>query len=294
MAAPSTCSGNTIFLYDTDNVPNQEAVEDFEEHVHEDGIVKVSKVTRPSIEVFLPSPKIATGDAIVICPGGGYWLLAYDLEGTDIASYWVSQGVAAIVLKNRLPGSPGQRIRHKSPLLDVQRAIRTVRYNAGLWGINPKRIGIQGFSAGGHLATSASTLFDSGSAASDDPIERESSRPDFSILVYPVISFQESFGHSGSRSQLLGDSPDEKLLNRFSGELQVTENTPPAILIHSADDEGVSYLNSVSYFNALQSAGVSGELHVYPNGGHGYGLAVGQGYLSEWPTRCRDWLANLG
>lgn len=277
-------------LYPEGQIPNYQEVGE-KELWDTTNIVRISKVQVPDIKVYLPEESLATGDAIVICPGGGYSILAYDWEGEDIAEFWNSKGVAAIVLKYRLPTSESQIIPHKSPLLDAQRAMRYVRYNADNWGIDPGKIGIMGFSAGGHLASSMSTHYDAGNPESNDEIERVSCRPDFSILMYPVISFTGEFQHSGSRKNLVGD--DSTLMKYFSNELQVTEDTPPAILIHASDDKGVPVENSIVYYQALIEHGVPAEMHIYPHGGHGFSLAVGKGQLSGWPERCWEWLREL-
>lgn len=253
-------------------------------------IVRVRNVQKPDIAVFLPSKKNSTGKAVIICPGGGYGILAYDWEGSDIAHWLNSNGIAAFVLKYRLPGSKSNIEPHKSPLIDAQRAMRLVRAHAEKWNINPSKIGIMGFSAGGHLASTLSTHFDTGNTNSKDPVEQQSCRPDFSVLVYPVISFTEDFQHSGSRINLLGEDAEESLVKDFSNELQVTEETPPAILIHSNDDTGVPVENSIVYYEALRSKGVNSEMHIYPYGGHGYSLAIGMGHLSTWPDRVIEWI----
>lgn len=253
-------------------------------------IVRVRNVQKPDIAVFLPSKKNATGEAVVICPGGGYNILAYDWEGSDIARWLNSEGIAAFVLKYRLPGAKSNIIPHKSPLMDAQRAMRMVRFNAGRWNVDPEKIGIMGFSAGGHLASTLSTHYDGGDPGNSDPVERESCRPDFSILMYPVITFTEEFMHKGSRESLLGKDADPDLVRLFSNELQVTSDTPPAILIHSEDDRSVPVENSLAYHRALRAHKVSSELHIYPYGGHGYSLAIGQGHLSTWPDRVIQWI----
>ena len=253
-------------------------------------IIRVRNVQKPDIAVFLPSKKNATGEAVVICPGGGYRILAYDWEGSDIARWLNSQGIAAFVLKYRLPGSASNIVPHKSPLMDAQRAMRLVRSNAVKWNIEPGKIGVMGFSAGGHLASTLSTHYDGGDPSSSDPVEQMSCRPDFSVLVYPVISFTEEFKHSGSRENLLGEDADESLVKQYSNELQVTEDTPPAILIHSDDDKAVPVENSIAYYKALRANQVSSELHIYPYGGHGYSLAIGRGHLSTWPDRVIEWI----
>ena len=256
-------------------------------------IVVVRNVQKPDIAIFLPSKKNATGEAVVVCPGGGYGVLAYDWEGSDIARWLNSEGIAAFVLKYRLPGSKSNIIAYKSPLMDAQRAMRLVRFHAEKWNVDPGKVGVMGFSAGGHLASTLSTHFDSGDPANDDPVERESCRPDFSILVYPVISFTKEYTHVGSRENLLGKDADLQLVQHFSNELQITADTPPAILIHSGDDEAVPVENSMVYYHALQRLGINSELHIYPYGGHGYSLAIGQGHLSTWPDRVAEWIRYI-
>ncbi len=253
-------------------------------------IVRVRNVQKPDIAVFLPSKKNDSGEAVVICPGGGYGILAYDWEGSDIARWLNSRGIAAFVLKYRLPGSKSNVVPHKSPLMDAQRAMRIVRSNAAVWNIDPGKIGIMGFSAGGHLASTLSTHYDAGDSFNPDPVEQVSCKPDFSVLVYPVISFTEDFQHSGSRINLLGEDADEELVKYYSNELQVTADTPPAILIHSDDDKGVPVENSIAYYKALRANKVSSELHIYPYGGHGYSLAIGKGHLATWPDRVIEWI----
>jgi acetyl esterase/lipase len=253
-------------------------------------IVRVRNVQKPDIAVFLPSRKNASGEAVVICPGGGYGILAYDWEGSDIARWLNSEGIAAFVLKYRLPGAKSNIIPYKSPLMDAQRAMRLVRFHAEKWNIDPGKVGVMGFSAGGHLASTISTHYDPGDSENDDPVEHESCRPDFSVLVYPVVSFTEEYSHVGSRENLLGKDADPDLIKHFSNELHVTDKTPPAILIHSGDDYGVPVENSIAYYEALQENKISSELHIYPYGGHGYSLAIGQGHLSTWPDRVIEWI----
>jgi len=287
----TTAQSFKMNLYPEGEIPNYKDVGE-QEQWDTTNIVRVEKVQVPDIAVYLPAKKnVTAGEAVVICPGGGYRILAYDWEGEEIAKFWNSKGIAAIVLKYRLPTSDAQIEPHKSPLMDAQRALRLVRFHAEAWGIDPNRIGIQGFSAGGHLASSLSTHYDAGDPGASDPVERLSCRPDFSILVYPVISFTGEFQHSGSRRNLVGDDP--KLMEYFSNEKQVTEDTPPAILIHSSDDKGVPVENSIVYYRALISNGVEAEMHIYPYGGHGYGLAVDRGHLAGWPERTSEWLKSL-
>jgi len=256
-------------------------------------IVRIRNVQKPDIAVFLSSKRNATGEAVVICPGGGYGILAYDWEGSDIARWLNSRGIAAFVLKYRLPRSSSNLVPHLSPLMDAQRAMRLLRHQAEVWNVDPGKVGIMGFSAGGHLASSLSTHFDKGDPGNPDPVERQSCRPDFSILIYPVISFTAEYTHTGSRTALLGGEPDEDLVRYYSSELQVTADTPPAILVHSGDDRGVPVENSIAYYRALREKGIPAEMHIYPYGGHGYSLAIGKGHLATWPSRVADWISYI-
>lgn len=273
--------------------PNPQPAGTAEQRVQEGNILWVRHVSTPAIEVRLPARGNATGQAIVVCPGGAYGGLAYDWEGTDIAGWLNSRGIAAIVLKYRLPVD-GDVAHQKwpAPLLDAQRAIRLTRANAKEWGISPARVGIMGFSAGGHLASTAGTHFDAGNAGAADPVDRLSSRPDFMILVYPVITMMEGT-HGGSRLNLLGEKPADELVRRYSNELQVTAETPPTFLIHAGDDDAVPVKNSLLFYDALLVHHVPAELHVYPKGGHGFSLAIGQGHLQDWTHLCGRWLAEL-
>lgn len=258
--------------------------------LEENGFLVARDIQNPDIAVFLPSKMNATGEAVIICPGGGYQVIVYNWEGTDIAKALNAKGIAAIVLKYRLPISDDHIIKHKSALMDAQRAMRTVRFNAEKWNIDHDKIGIMGFSAGGHLAGSLSTHYDNGNQNSKDSIETMSCRPDFSVLVYPVVSSEEDVTHLGSRNNLIGENPTQELLDDFSNDKNVTKDTPPAILFHSSDDDVVPVKNSILYYEALQAKGVFSELHVYSYGGHGFSLAIGKGHLSSWIDRCSDWI----
>jgi acetyl esterase/lipase len=244
---------------------------------------------QPTITPFLVPAARATGAAVVVCPGGGYAHLATDKEGDQIALWLNSLGVSGFVLKYRL----GPKYHHPIELGDAQRAIRTVRSHAAEYHVQPDRIGIMGFSAGGHLASTAGTHFDAGDASAADPIDRVSSRPDFLILCYPVISFGP-FAHRGSERMLLGDQPDPKLVENLSNELQVTPQTPPTFLFHTTADTTVPVENSVLFYSALRKAGVPAELHIYERGPHGVGLAQTDEALSSWPARLADWLRIHG
>jgi acetyl esterase/lipase len=241
----------------------------------------------PTITPYLPPRERATGAAVVVCPGGGYQMLA-DHEGRPVAEWLNSIGIAAFVLKYRI----APRYHHPAPMLDAQRALRTVRARAAEWGIDPRRIGILGFSAGGHLASTAATHFDAGRAAAD-PVERVSSRPDLVILIYPVITMREQT-HGGSKRNLIGERPDPQLVALMSNDEQVTKETPPAFLIHTVNDDAVPVENSLLFAAALRRAGVPYEMHLYERGPHGFGLAPNDPALSSWPERCADWLRLHG
>ncbi len=245
---------------------------------------------KPTLSIYLPPAERTTGAAVVVCPGGGYRNLAIDHEGQQVARWLNSFGVAAFVLKYRL----GPRYHHPAPLQDAQRALRHVRVNAGEFRIDAGRIGIWGFSAGGHLASTAGTHFERGDPAAADAYERTSSRPDFLILGYPVISLTTEFTHQGSRRFLLGESPDPVLAENLSNEKQVTAETPPTFLIHTNEDTVVPAENSVLFYLALRRAGVPAELHVYERGPHGVGLAPTDRVLSSWPARLADWMYSRG
>jgi acetyl esterase/lipase len=252
----------------------------------------LSGITRPTLTVVLPPADQATGAAVVICPGGGYSVVAIDHEGHDIAKWFASFGVAGIVLKYRLPRADITGDGTPWPLLDAQRAIRTARANAERWRIKPDRVGVMGFSAGGHLASTAATHFDAGDASAKDPIARQSCRPDFAILVYAAISLQAPFAHVGSRRNLLGADASAERIASFSNELQVKSATPPAFLVHTKDDP-VKFDHSVLFAEALQRAGVPAELALYEKGGHGYGLGIHGGEVAGWPDRCKAWMKTL-
>jgi acetyl esterase/lipase len=240
---------------------------------------------KPTLTVFLPPAGKANGAAAVVCPGGGYGALAVDHEGKQVAEWLNSLGVTAFMLKYRL----APRYHHPAPLQDAQRAMRTVRARAKEWNVDPKRIGIWGFSAGGHLASTVATHFDNGHPA-EDPIEEASCRPDFAILAYPVISMERPYTHVGSRQNLLGQNPDPALVENLSNDKQVTSETPPTFLFHTNADSGVLPENSVLFYLALRKAKVPSELHIYEKGPHGVGLAPADSILSTWKDRLADWM----
>ena len=244
----------------------------------------------PVITVFLPRNMAPNTPAMIVCPGGGYVNLAMNHEGRQVASYLNSLGIAAFVLRSRL----GPRYHHPIELGDAQRVIRTLRSHATEWRLDPARIGIMGFSAGGHLAMSASTHFDTGNPNAADAIERASSRPDFTILGYPVVSLVEDWTHQGSKNNLLGPNPDPQLARSLSGELSVTKETPTTFLFHTNADTAVPAENSLYYYLALRKAGVPAELHIFERGPHGVGLANDDAALSEWSKLLANWLRVHG
>lgn len=255
------------------------------------GAVGRDEADRPAISIYPAPADKACGTAVVVCPGGGYGMLALDHEGHPVARWLNDRGVAAFVLQYRI----APRYRHPAPLQDAQRAIRLVRSRAKEWGVDPARIGIWGFSAGGHLASTAATHFDDGRPEVSDPVERVSSRPDFAVLVYPVITLRAPHAHRGSRRNLLGDrEADPALLEDLSTENRVTPRAPPVFLLHTTADKGVPPENSIDFYLACRKAGVPAELHIYENGPHGFGLGGKDPVLSTWPDRLADWMRARG
>jgi acetyl esterase/lipase len=281
-----------ISLWPDGKIPNQ--LKSKEQEVHEaDGILRISKVQVPTLEVYLPAKPNANGQAMLIFPGGGYGILAYDWEGTDIAKFLNGKGVAGIVVKYRLPSSISQQERYNVPLIDAQRAIRLVRSRAAEFNIDPHRIGIIGFSAGGHLASTLGTHFKEKVYESIDAVDTISARPDFMALGYPVITFTTPATHQGSKENLLGKSPTEELETYFSNEQQVSSDTPPTFLFHATDDTAVPVENSLLFFQALKDQGISATMHIYPKGGHGFSLARNDLHLRGWTERLFEWLDSL-
>ncbi len=244
---------------------------------------------RPTLTI-VRAARGPSGTGIIIAPGGGYGALAMDHEGRQVAAYLNAMGVSAFILKYRL----GPRYRHPVELGDAQRAIRLVRARAKEFGVLPDRIGMMGFSAGGHLTATAGTQFDGGKPEAADAVERASSRPDFLVLGYPVISFDPAITHAGSVRNLLGEKPDPALISRLSNDLQVTPETPPTFLFHTSADTAVPPENSVRFYLALRQAKVPAELHIFENGPHGVGLALGDPALGAWPPLLTTWLRARG
>ena len=250
------------------------------------------KVVNPQIWYY-PSSKlndVKDKTAVLIIPGGGYEALWIDKEGVDVAKWLNELGISAFVLKHRIPYWEGKDCRSDVALADAQRAVRIIRKNSKKWAINSEKIGVLGFSAGGHLASSLSTHHDQGLKKSNLEIEKFGSRPDFSILIYPVVTMKYPYVHTGSRKSLIGKVPSNEMVEYFSNEMQVKADTPPAILIHSNDDTGVLVENSVNYYLALRKYKIPAALHVWEDGGHGYGLAKSRGSVKDWPYICQNWM----
>lgn len=259
-----------------------------------------SSTDQPNITVFRAPADKANGSAVIICPGGGYGTLSTAYEGKPVAEFFNNLGVTAFVLKYRLANKNQSEALYPAPLVDAQRAIRFVRARAAEFGIDPTRVGICGFSAGGHLASTAGTHFDYGNKDAADPIERQSCRPDFMILAYPVITLEDGITHPGTKRNLLGSKPDEKLIENLSNDKQVTKDTPPTFLFHTKVDTAVVYENSVRFCNACKNAGVPVEMYLCDNGEHGVGLARdpkvngGDQSLRTWTDHLAEWMKTKG
>ncbi|MDZ7632729.1 MAG: alpha/beta hydrolase [Gemmatimonadaceae bacterium] len=261
-----------------------------------DPIARITHVQTPDMRVFLPSATTATGTAIVIFPGGGYGILAIDHEGWAVARWLTAQGIAAIVVKYRVSDTEGERYRFPVPLLDARQALRVVRERAAGWGIDPTRVGVMGFSAGGHLTSMLLTTFNDAlpgeSVATNDSLRI---RPDFGVLVYPVITLHEPWGHRGSSDNLFGASATQERRQQYSSERRVTAATPPTFLVATQDDQAVPVQNSIAFYQAMTAQRVAGELHVWERGGHGFGMLAAQGPVAtEWLPRLVDWMRGRG
>lgn len=259
-----------------------------EQVIFSNGAVRISSVVKPTLTKFTPAKP--NGVSVIICPGGGYARLAIDHEGVEVAKAFNEHGITAFVLKYRLPNDSIMVDKTLGPLQDAQQAIRMVREQAAAWGLDRNKIGIMGFSAGGHVASTASTHFD---FLADATLKDTTSvRPDFSILIYPVISMIDSITHMGSKNNLLGKNPSAELVKQFSNELQVTKNTPPAFLVQAGDDRTVPVENSVRYYQACIKNKVPVEMHLYPAGGHGFGLH-NKTTSDQWFDRLINWMQTL-
>jgi acetyl esterase/lipase len=290
LAALSLKAQTIIPLYPEGKVPNSITVPNAEvKAVNKAGNIVYSKVSVPTLEVFLPEKGKANGTAIIICPGGGYSNLQYTHEGTAIAADFNKMGVTAFVLKYRIPNSTYITDKNIGPLQDAQTAIKIVRMRAAEWGIDTAKVGIIGFSAGGHLASTAGTHFDKPVIQNN---EGTNLRPTFVALIYPVISLTDSLMHKGSRDNLLGTSPSAQLITQYSADMQVTKSTPPMFIAHAQDDKTVKVANSISMYQALVKNGVPSELHIYPKGGHGF--AGSNSNAGRYIDRCYEWMKANG
>lgn len=278
-----------IPLYEN-QIPNEKPGKDEETSTTENNILLFRDVRNPTLSVFLPPKEKANGTAVVICPGGGYWVVAAGHEGYDVARKFNEMGIAAFVLKYRLPDPKVSTKPEIAPLQDAQQALRLVRKNAKEWGVDPEKVGIMGFSAGGHLASTAGTHFRKTHIENPENINL---RPDFMVLVYPVISGDTTVMHPGSFKKLLGEDASAEKIDEYSNELQVTPQTPPTFLVHASDDEGVRSENSIVFYQALVKNKVPAELHIYQSGGHGFGLNNST-TQDAWMERCRNWLNSNG
>lgn len=277
-----------IPLYTTE-IPNSKPAPNKEKsEMGKDGILRISNVSIPTLSIYKPEKFLDKGTAVIICPGGGYKILAASHEGADVARELNKWGITAFVLKYRIPNDTTMQDKSIGPLQDAQRAIQMVRERAYEWNIDPKKIGIMGFSAGGHLAASASTRFDDVMIANP---KSTSLRPDFSILIYPVISFMDGITHRGSRENLLGKKPDLKVLQKYSNELAAGQNTPPAFLVHAGDDASVPVKNSIIYYEALLKHKIYSNMIIYPNGGHGFGMKNKTSAI-QWMNQLKDWISD--
>ncbi len=260
-----------------------------EQEIYKDNILQsTSNVKIPTLAVYIPNEIVENGTAVLVLPGGGYSHLSMNKEGKKIAEWLNSLGITAFVLKYRLPNEQIMKDKTIGPLQDAQEAIRVIRRNAKEWHIDPTKIGVIGFSAGGHLATTLASHYDENVYPTTDSI---SARPDFSLLIYPVISMNNEITHKGSRENLLGKNPSLNLIEKFSNELQVNSKTPPTFLVHATDDQSVPVENSINYYLALKRNNVSAELHVYEKGGHGFGLGL-KDTSQFWTLDCIHWLKN--
>lgn len=283
MATATTQAQVTWPLY-SDGIPNSKSTSEKETVEVRNGITLIGKISTPTLTLYRPAKP--NGTVVIICPGGGYWINASVHEGSDVAKKLNEWGITAFVLKYRIPNDATMENKEIGPLQDAQQAIKVVRERSKELGIDPTRVGMMGFSAGGHLASTAGTHF---SNAVIDNQEKTNVRPDFLILIYPVISFQDSVGHIGSRDQLIGKNPSQQKINEYSNELHISAQTPPSFLVHASDDDGVSPENSILFYQQLTKNKVPAELHLYQTGGHGFGMN-NPTTRDEWIERLRNWM----
>ena len=273
-----------------DKIPDAIDYKEYTEKIvtNKEGVaVDVRKVTAPTLTAYFADEEKSNGTSVIICPGGAYGMLAIDKEGYKVAEWFNSLGIHAFVLKYRLPSDLIMKNKTVAPLQDAQEAVRLVRRNAVKWKLNPNKIGIMGFSAGGHLAATLSTHYNDKVYI---PSDTTSAKPNFSILIYPVISMQEGITHQGSKDNLLGKNANNEAVEKYSNEKQITADTPKTFLVHATDDKAVPVENSINYYLALKKEKVPAEMHLYENGGHGFGLGI-KGTNASWPKTCEKWLA---
>ncbi len=288
---PFTAKAQTVIPLYPGAVPNAIVNNTYQEvKSGSENNIGYSKVTKPTLEIYLPAKDKATGAAIVICPGGGYAFLSYDHEGTEIAKAFNEIGVAAFVLKYRLPSDAIMKDKSIGPLQDAQMAIKTVRESAAKYNLDPKKVGIIGFSAGGSLAALTGSHFDDAKISNTN---NTSLRPDFMVLLYPVISMTDSLAHGGSRNNLIGPTPTAAQIKYFSNEQNVTLNTPPTMLVHAEDDNTVNVKNSLYYYDALLKNKVPAAMTIYPKGGHGFGLN-NKTTPDKWMDHVKNWMIGNG
>ena len=278
-------------LWSDSQIPNYKQSNE-QEFIPERNIIFIQKVQKPTLEVFLPSKQNANGMAVLILPGGGYSGVAYDWEGTDYAKWFNSIGIAAFVLKYRMPQSASVITSYKAPIQDAQRAIRYVRAHAGKFNIDKDKVGVIGSSAGGHLASTLA-IHDTNYYDFKDDIDKEKIKPDFQMLIYPVVSMKREVTHMGSRNNLLGKTPEEVLIQQYSNELNVKENTPVTFIIHSGNDKVVPIENSLRLYKALLSKNVNTTMHIFPEGGHGYSLGLTKKSTPDWTSLAKEWLIQF-
>jgi len=288
--APLLLMCQTVIPLYKDSIPNSKPSKNEEKSEQSNGILIISKISIPTLSIYLPSKQNATGTAVVICPGGGYSIVAAGHEGADIAKTFTDMGVAAFVVKYRIPNIETMIDPEIGPLQDAQQAIKVVREGAKQWNVNSAKVGIMGFSAGGHLASTAGTHFSKSVISNPN---NTSLRPDFMLLIYPVISFADSIGHMGSRDNLIGKNPSAQKIIEYSNELQVNTDTPPTFLVHASDDDAVKPQNSIVFYQALLKNHVAAEMHLYETGGHGFGLNL-KNKNEHWMERCKNWMQNHG
>lgn len=276
---------NEVIPIWTSTIPNSIENTNFRsKEIYKEG--RITKVTKPTLTAFIPKENISNGTAVIICPGGGYHHLTIEKEGSKVAKWLNSLGITAFVLKYRLPNDSIMKFKAIGPLQDAQEAIRIVRRNAKKWNLNTDKIGIMGFSAGGHLASTLATQYNNPIYKTVDSI---SAKPNFSILIYPVISMKDEITHKGSKNNLLGELPSQEIIQKFSNELQVNNETPMAFLVHASDDMSVPVENSINYYLSLKNNNVPAELHIYEKGGHGFGLGR-KDTSKNWTLVCENWL----